>query len=726
MRQWVKWGNDAMSWRFRAGAGVAFAAGVLVSAACRSGAPPAPPVAAPSAPRVVSLDTKVAWMLRLEHQRILRDGGGGFAVDPPGPRSPAPDLEVLARDPDPAVRRRALISIGRVGDVSAVPSVAAALADPDEGVRAAAAFSLGLLRASDAVPRLLAALADPSPVVRGRVAEGLGLIGERSAGPAVGEAFAGCAPHLSVPAPDDETWPMSPEIDACRLALFALVRLRSFEGLARVALDAQGRPVSRWWPVAYAFQRLGDARGVPALMALATTPGVYTPAFALRGLASLREAGAVDPAMAIAGHANADVRVRVAAVRALGELRAGVAVPALMAMVDERATPRNLALEGVTALGAIGDRRAFDFMLDRLTDRWPAMRAAAFAGAARVDPEAFLLVVSGFEPDRDWSVRARLAGTLATLPADRVRTAIQELTEDPDVRVQGPALEALARIDAPDLAPRLFAALDAPDFALRATAARLVGAEKPAGGAARLRAAYARAESDATYVARAAALVALAEYGATEARPTLVAALRDALWPVRVRAADLLRQLGESVAGPARPGATRQPTEFFESDALLHPRFSPHAYLDTRLGTIEIELNMSDAPVTSLTFIELARAGFFNGIRVHRLIPNFVMQAGDPRGDGEGGPGYAIRDELGPLPFLRGTVGLAIDWRDTAGSQFFIALSPQPHLDGQYTVFGHVVRGFDWLDQVSQWDVIDRVRIWDGVSGDAQTKKRGR
>ena len=102
-------------------------------------------------------------------------------------------------------------------------------------------------------------------------------------------------------------------------------------------------------------------------------------------------------------------------------------------------------------------------------------------------------------------------------------------------------------------------------------------------------------------------------------------------------------------------------------------------------------------------------------MKVHRLIPNFVIQAGDPRGDGEGGPGYTMRDELSPLPYVRGTVGMALSGKDTGGSQFFITVSPQPHLEGQYTVFGKVISGWDTLDQVTLWDVIDRIRIWDGT-----------
>jgi len=92
------------------------------------------------------------------------------------------------------------------------------------------------------------------------------------------------------------------------------------------------------------------------------------------------------------------------------------------------------------------------------------------------------------------------------------------------------------------------------------------------------------------------------------------------------------------------------------------------------------------------------------------------MQAGDDRGDGAGGPGYTLRDELSPLPYVRGTVGMALGGPDTGGSQFFITVSPQPHLEGKYAVFGKVVRGMELVDQLALYDVIERVRIWDGIS----------
>ena len=140
---------------------------------------------------------------------------------------------------------------------------------------------------------------------------------------------------------------------------------------------------------------------------------------------------------------------------------------------------------------------------------------------------------------------------------------------------------------------------------------------------------------------------------------------------------------------------------------------------------------MLDAPQTTRNFIALARKGFFNGCRCTAWCRTSSMQDGDPRGDGEGGPGYTIRDELNERPYVRGTVGMALSWKDTGGSQFFITHSPQPHLDGRYTAFGHVVNGMDVVDRIQVGDVIRANPCvgWEvGVSRDqdeAYIEKRG-
>ena len=157
------------------------------------------------------------------------------------------------------------------------------------------------------------------------------------------------------------------------------------------------------------------------------------------------------------------------------------------------------------------------------------------------------------------------------------------------------------------------------------------------------------------------------------------------------------------------------------------PPVSTAVYLDTDRGTIQIELAVLDAPLTVENFVTLARKGYFDGLNVHRVVPDFVIQSGDPRGDGEGGPGYTIRDELSERPYLRGTVGMALDlWGDTGGSQFFITHSPQPHLDAKYTVFGRVIAGMDVVDQIQQGDIIRRVRVKDGETTTSRTRNRSK
>ena len=126
---------------------------------------------------------------------------------------------------------------------------------------------------------------------------------------------------------------------------------------------------------------------------------------------------------------------------------------------------------------------------------------------------------------------------------------------------------------------------------------------------------------------------------------------------------------------------------------------------------MDLALSTWDAPLTVWNFVSLADRHYFDGQRFHRVVPNFVIQAGDPRGDGNGGPGYAIRDEINRERYDRGTLGMALSGPDTGGSQFFVTHSPQPHLDGGYTVFGQLRSGAAVLDRIVQGDRIVRITI---------------
>ena len=137
------------------------------------------------------------------------------------------------------------------------------------------------------------------------------------------------------------------------------------------------------------------------------------------------------------------------------------------------------------------------------------------------------------------------------------------------------------------------------------------------------------------------------------------------------------------------------------------------AVIETDKGKIELVLFDKDAPNTVKNFEKLASAGFYNGLTFHRVVPNFVIQGGCPKGDGTGGPGYTIKCEINPRKHGTGALSMAHAGKDTGGSQFFITHSPQPHLDGKHTVFGQVEKGMDVVNKIRPGDVMRKVYVYD-------------
>lgn len=135
------------------------------------------------------------------------------------------------------------------------------------------------------------------------------------------------------------------------------------------------------------------------------------------------------------------------------------------------------------------------------------------------------------------------------------------------------------------------------------------------------------------------------------------------------------------------------------------------AALHTNHGAIEIELFDDDAPKTVDNFLTLARKGFYDGVIFHRVIPDFMIQGGDPTGTGTGGPGYTFEDEFNGHPVARGTLAMANAGPNTNGSQFFIVTADAcPWLDGKHTVFGRVAGGMDVVDAISSVETDGRDR----------------
>ena len=713
----------------------------VISLSLSLGCASAPPAAMAAKPAGATFEQKMSWILRLEDQRVLRDPAPAPApapvvpprgrVVPVPPPPPPPDLTRLLHDEEARVRRRAALAVGRVGLAEGVaPLVSMLTTETDPEVRQMAAFALGLLRDTAARDPLVTALADASPLVQGSAAEALGLIGDPSAADAVGRFVAQIVQSgaLAQTPPEEDDARRDTPAGAARLGMYALVQLKAYPQLAAAVLDGSGQPRVRWWPVAFALQRLADKRALPALLTLAKDANPYARAFAVKGLGALKDPSALPVLLPLLS--SGDRAVLIETIAALGTIGDPSVAPQLVKFVQAADTDPHVRLAAIGALGGMRTNAGavVDTLLDLLTDDRPAIRAASLRATAVLDSDNFVTILSGLDADPQWSVRAALASTLATLAPEVGLPRLHQMLGDSDQRVIPAVLAGLVALKAPDAPAILLERLKADDPAVRAAAANGVGDLKPPAGDQALAEAFRRGQSDATYIARAAALAALTKYGAATATPVLRTALADKDWAVRVRAVQLLKQLDPAAAAgldaQIRPAPTTLPADTYAAARLVSPPVSTQVYLDTDRGTIQIELAVLDAPLTVENFVSLARKGFFNGLSIHRVVPDFVVQDGDPRGDGEGGPGYTIRDELNERPYLRGAVGMALDpWPDTGGSQWFITHSPQPHLDARYTVFGRVISGMDVVDRIQQFDVIRSVRVWDGK---AMTAPNGR
>jgi peptidyl-prolyl cis-trans isomerase B (cyclophilin B) len=146
---------------------------------------------------------------------------------------------------------------------------------------------------------------------------------------------------------------------------------------------------------------------------------------------------------------------------------------------------------------------------------------------------------------------------------------------------------------------------------------------------------------------------------------------------------------------------------------MSNPVPNPRVKMETDKGTMVIELFINEAPGTVKNFMDLISKEYYNGLTFHRVINDFVIQGGCPKGDGTGGPGYKIKCETegNPHKHQRGSLSMAHAGKDTGGSQFFICHSPQSHLDGVHTVFGKVVEGLEVVDKIRKDDHMTKVTV---------------
>jgi cyclophilin family peptidyl-prolyl cis-trans isomerase len=416
---------------------------------------------------------------------------------------------------------------------------------------------------------------------------------------------------------------------------------------------------------------------------------------------------------------------RIHALRSLGTYGQAGRAPLVAAVRDPDANVR------ITAAQSLAE--ALEATREAWLPLWEAdtsfmYRRSLLASAMRAGvtlPVAEANGAHGWATSADWRQRAALAEAVGGAPAAEQRRSIAvPLTRDPDARVRAAAYDAIASLadsatNHPWARSALYVAFVDSDVAVRAGA---IGSMIERASAADLPVvldAYRSARRDTVADAR---LTALRFIQAVWRRDSasITDSLRGVLRALPVPPDPLERSSAAGVT-PLRAWTTAEPpagrpTQWYEARVreLVVPALRgrrPRAEFTTDRGTIVVELHALEAPLTVHNFMELARSGYYSDVRFHRVVPSFVAQDGDRRGDGNGGPSYAIRDELNRHRYERGAVGMALSGPDTGGSQYFLTLSPQPHLDGGFTVFGRVVSGLDVMDALVQGDQIRSIRV---------------
>jgi Peptidyl-prolyl cis-trans isomerase (rotamase) - cyclophilin family len=677
-------------------------------------------------------------------------------------------LENLLSDRSEKVRLRAALAAGRIGDERAIPALAALLEKDTEAVRAMAAFALGEIesaKGADAVLRVLRNEKTPAEV-RARAVEAAGKIAavisqsDREKAEELGDAILDTV--------EFEARQAKPDRKVILLGLTAILRARPEDGdyvagIFLTNLDARIRA-----DVANTLARLRSKNFNENLRAmLLTDDDAIARANAARALGAAEDKDSLN-ALLEAAVSDDDVRVRVSAIRAVGSLKDKTAAGKLLEYGEKllgdykkskAANPseKNELLEIAAALGRLlpntNDERALKFLND-FRDADGYISPETEIAFARIAPEKYIAEFNsknkGFT---DWRVVAAYSQAFAEIGnfgddkmkaragqifADYVggmQTAVKPDYQKEMSKAMPEFVRATAALKPDNLGEILRSMLTNSDVFVRTAAAESMG-DLPSNkeNIEALKKAFNKAIlTDKTYNdAQLAILDALYKLDKNEAVPTLILALNSKDYLVRKKASELLRDKdlqSDLVKISLEKFEAQKKNRLFPDNsgsklgvilnkdadytrAVSRKNGSVKAVLTTEKGTFTIDLLPEDAPLTVDNFIKLARAGYFNNVAVHRVVPNFVIQDGDPRGDGNGGPGWQIRCEINLLEYDRGAVGMALSGKDTGGSQWFVTHSPQPHLDGGYTVFGKVSEAdMKVVDSIVRGDKILNVQI---------------
>ena len=658
----------------------------------------------------------------------------------------------LLKHKEARLRARAAVALANIQDTSTIPFLVPLLSDRYRDVRAAAAFALGQI-GSEACEDVLAdrLRMETNSKVIARLLEALGKSGSMKTYDDV--IALGLPKKLNFLKADL----------ALSVGRFALRSIKSERGVW-LCFDIleETDPRARWMAL-YALWRiaphgaidveiakrkaqlttLASDRNADIRMHLATLMGKIRTNESFEVLANILKTESQK------GRRDWRVRVNVARALALHATREESALDGLLGLLnianDHVQTTSLTSLAGVSreTLRKYSKREQLKKKLKQLATRSKtrpeSIRGEAFVTLARHFPSDFSYSSLIKDPSVSNLLRAKAVEALSQIPSAENLQVVLDRLDDDSVRVAMAAWDFVRKLLAPQsfrtlqkdttvtstLAATLFrkakVSLLREDMAITNLVATALGDSSisfllRADGyderaLEELMLAYGKLSSPNDVETMQAVLETLGKIGDDRTIPVLERALMDPDRTVGLAAALALQKITGSDLTSQVVASTRPLYTDYDWKTFAAIPAKLRVEIKTNKGTIVLSLQKEHAPFTVMSFHRLIRKKFFDGLTFHRVVPNFVIQGGDPRGDGWGGPNHAVRTEVSMIGYERGMVGVASAGKDTEGCQFFITHSPQPHLDGRYTIFATTISGLNVVDRIQVGDKIVSIRI---------------
>jgi cyclophilin family peptidyl-prolyl cis-trans isomerase/HEAT repeat protein len=609
------------------------------------------------------------------------------------------DLALSSRDE--RIVEHAVKTCGIVRDSRFTKRIAGFCEKPDMGVREAAIFALGEIGDTTAIYYLEEVLLIEDFRSRLLAIEALGKIGDRTAAPFI-------RPILKKS--EEEAYEAA-------LALWRMADTSSLGHLKQLVSRTSGKGL---YGAIYAMSRLAPDSCLSQFRKIfqreSSIDSVYrkTEAMAIKGL----DAGVDSTFIAYLFETrfdSLDYAAIIELVRSMGSTGVGrKGLERLMDTTDDNGLKRVILL----SLGKIGAVASWKSVEKHLQDPSLQVQLAAISVLPRVNRKSPTNTLKKLKSDGKWQVRAEVARSLGKVGSGRSLTELRLMLEDHDDRVKAAVIEGMGEYPIRRNLDIINAALNGSnDMVVRSVAADVLGSSGDLKALEILLAAASKNTGTADIDFARSLVAALGNFVDTSAagKEASEAIKAYLVHPNRIVRRDAYAALGRFAPedfdlGTFKVDLSNEEFEFIEDLKDLEIA----ALIETEKGDIKLKLDPALAPRTTANFIKLAKVGFYDSLTFHRVVQDFVVQGGCPRGDGWGGPGYMIREEINPIKFKRGTIGMATSGWNTGGSQFFICLSDQPHLDGRYTAFGNVIDGLPVLDKIEIGDKILSIKIEQG------------